>query len=430
MISIKDKKNCSGCSACASICPNQCITMTEDNEGFLYPKVNEDICINCGLCEKVCNELHPYEKSEPIHVFAAINKDEDIRLRSSSGGIFYLLAEKIIRESGVVFGARFDENWQVYIDYAEDLDGVEAFLGSKYVQARIGDAYKEVKHFLTQGRKVLFSGTPCQVAGLHKFLRKSYENLLSVDFVCHGTPSPKVWRMYLDEVVNEIRNIRSIGFRTKEKGWKNFCFNLRYNQSERTISMLSPHLDNPFMKAFLHDIILRPSCYECKAKGCSSKSDITLADFWGINTVFPELDDNKGTSLIFVNSIVGVKIFANLDIESKETNYAKIKPLNPACYKSSTKHPKRDEFFEKLDNYNLIQLIDDCTKGSIKQQLKRIVKRIVINVENAMGGVNCKNPQESTSINNVLSQESRIIYVNFRNKETGWMKYRFEIKVK
>lgn len=430
MISIIDKKNCSGCSACASICPKQCITMTEDNEGFLYPKVNEDICINCGLCEKVCNELHPYEKSEPIHVFAAINKDEDIRLRSSSGGIFYLLAEKIIRESGVVFGARFDENWQVYIDYAEDLDGVEAFLGSKYVQARIGDAYKEVKHFLTQGRKVLFSGTPCQVAGLHKFLRKSYENLLSVDFVCHGTPSPKVWRMYLDEVVNEIRNIRSIGFRTKEKGWKNFCFNLRYNQSERTISMLSPHLDNPFMKAFLHDIILRPSCYECKAKGCSSKSDITLADFWGINTVFPELDDNKGTSLIFVNSIVGVKIFANLDIESKETNYAKIKPLNPACYKSSTKHPKREEFFEKLDNYNLIQLIDDCTKGSIKQQLKRIVKRIVINVENAMGGVNCKNPQESTSINNVLSQESRIIYVNFRNKETGWMKYRFEIKVK
>ena len=430
MISIKDKKNCCGCSACASICPKQCITMTEDNEGFLYPQVNEDVCINCGLCEKVCNELYPYEKSEPIHVFAAINKDEDIRLRSSSGGIFYLLAKKTIREGGVVFGARFDESWQVYIDYAEDLDGVEAFLGSKYVQARIGDAYKEAKHFLTQGRKVLFSGTPCQVAGLHKYLRKSYENLLSVDFVCHGTPSPKVWRMYLDEVVNEIRNIRSIGFRSKEKGWKNFSFNLRYNQSERTISMLSSHLDNPFMKAFLHDIILRPSCYECKAKECSSKSDITLADFWGINTVFPEFDDNKGTSLIFVNSIAGEKIFTTLDIESKETNYTKIKPLNPACYKSSTKHPKREVFFEKLDNYNLIQLIDDCTKGSIKQQLKRIVKQIVINVENAMGGVNCKNPQEPTSINNVLSQESRIISVNFRNKETGWMKYKFEIILK
>lgn len=430
MISIKDKKNCCGCSACASICPKQCITMTEDNEGFLYPQVNEDICINCGLCEKVCNELHPYEKNAPIHVFAAINKNENIRLRSSSGGIFYLLAEKTIREGGVVFGARFDENWQVYIDYTEDLDGVEAFLGSKYVQARIEDAYKEAKHFLTQGRKVLFSGTPCQVAGLHKYLRKPYENLLSVDFVCHGAPSPKVWRMYLDEVVNEIRNIKFIGFRTKEKGWKNFCFNLRYNQSERTVSMLSPHLDNPFMKAFLHDIILRPSCYKCKAKGCSSKSDITLADFWGINTVFPEFDDNKGTSLIFVNSIVGEKIFTTLDIESKETNYAKIKSLNPACYKSSTKHPKREEFFEKLDNYNLIQLIDDCTKGSIKQQLKRIVKRIVINIENAMGGGNCKNPQESTSINNVLSQKCRIVSVNFRNKEIGWMKYRFEIKVK
>lgn len=188
IISIQNKKNCCGCSACSSICPKQCITMTEDDEGFLYPMINEESCINCGLCEKVCNELHPYDKRKPLRVLAVINKNEEIRLRSSSGGVFYILAEKIIREGGVVFGARFDETWQVLIDYADSMKGLQAFMGAKYVQARMANAYKDVKRFLTSGRMVLFTGTPCQIAGLHRFLRKSYDNLLTVDIICHGTP--------------------------------------------------------------------------------------------------------------------------------------------------------------------------------------------------------------------------------------------------
>lgn len=167
MIQITNKIDCCGCSACAMKCPKHCITMQADNEGFLYPVVNEADCIDCGLCEKVCHELHPYEERKPQNVYAAINKDEEIRLKSSSGGIFYLLAEKTITEGGVVFGARFDDQWQVVIDYADTLEGIKPFMGSKYLQARTATAFKDAEAFLKQGRKVLFSGSPCQIAGLH-----------------------------------------------------------------------------------------------------------------------------------------------------------------------------------------------------------------------------------------------------------------------
>lgn len=398
MISIQDKKNCCGCSACASICPKHCITMVEDDEGFLYPMVDESTCVNCGLCEKVCNELHPYDKREPMQVLAAINKNEEVRQKSSSGGIFYILAEKVIKEGGVVFGARFDENWQVVIDYAEDIKGVEAFMGSKYVQARVENAYKDVRRFLADGRKVLFTGTPCQVAGLHKFLRKPFDNLLIVDFICHGTPSPKVWRMYLDEVIKEGQRISSIEFRNKKKGWKNFSFNLRYNEADKTVSMLSPFYQNHYMKAFLQDIILRPSCYDCKAKGCSSQSDITIADFWGVGSVFPDMDDDKGTGLVFINTDKGNAALDYSRIDVAETTYERIKPLNPACYRSPKVHPKRENFFARLGQENLINLIKDCTRLTAHQRLrmllsrcKSIVKRILKSVIG--GGVNLKHLQ-------------------------------------
>lgn len=375
MIQINEKENCCGCSACASICPKHCITMKDDIEGFLYPKVDDEECVNCHLCEKVCNELHPFEKREPRQVLAAINKNEKVRLKSSSGGIFYVLAENVVRENGVVFGARFDENWQVVIDFTENVKGIESFMGSKYVQSRIANAYKDVRRFLTDGRKVLFSGTPCQVAGLHKFLRKSYDNLLTVDFVCHGTPSPKVWKMYLNEVTKEGQCISGIEFRNKNKGWKNFCFNLKYKEGNDTISKLSSFSENHYMKAFLQDIILRPSCYNCKAKGCSSQSDITIADFWGVNTIFPEMDDDKGTGLVFVNTDKGMTLLDFTQFDVKETTYERVKSLNPACYCSSKIHPKRKLFFHKLGCRNLISLIDYCTRPTPVQRAKLILIR-------------------------------------------------------
>lgn len=384
MIQITNKKNCCGCAACAQACPKQCISMVVDNEGFLYPIVDKSTCIECSLCEKVCHELHPMEECKPLKVLAAINKDEEVRLKSSSGGIFYLLAEKIISDGGVVFGARYDEQWQVIIDYAETMEGVKSFMGSKYVQARTESAFNKAKKFLLEGRKVLFTGTPCQIAGLHYFLHKPYANLLTVDFICHGTPSPKVWSMYLDEVLREGQRISNVEFRNKKKGWKNFCFNLSYNENDKTVSMLSPFSQNHYMKAFLRNVILRPSCYACKANSGRSHSDITIADFWGINTIFPDMDDDKGTGLVFINTDKGALSLNKEKMTTAETDYDRVKPLNSACYRSPMEHPKRAEFFNRLDKEpSIITLIKECTTLTFKQRIWNLIgmhKQLTIRV--------------------------------------------------
>lgn len=245
MIEIKNKKDCCGCHACVSVCAKHCITMQTDSEGFLYPVVDKDSCTDCGLCEKVCPVIHQSAPVGPQATYIAINRDEGIRLQSSSGGIFSLLAEKIISEGGVVFGARFDENWDVVHAWTDTIEGIAPFRSSKYVQSRIGNTYREARAFLQQGRKVLFSGTPCQIAGLKKYLRKEYDNLLTVDFICHGVPSAGVWQRYLSELREELRAERGVGkntvplsmdelpvitgisFRDKTNGWKKIGFLLR-----------------------------------------------------------------------------------------------------------------------------------------------------------------------------------------------------------
>lgn len=437
MINITDKHNCCGCSACSSICPKHCITMQADNEGFLYPVVNKADCIDCGLCENVCHELHPYAERKPLNVYAAINKVEEVRLKSSSGGIFYLLAEKTIAEGGVVFGARFDEQWQVVIDYAETMEGVKAFMGSKYVQARMATAYADAKRFLTEGRKVLFSGTPCQIAGLHHFLRKPYDNLLSVDIICHGTPSPKVWGMYLDEVVTAGRKaINDVQFRNKRNGWKAFNFTMEYNKDEQSVSLCSHHQQNHFMRAFLRDMILRPSCYQCQAKSGRSHSDITIADFWGINTEMPEMDDDKGTGLVLVNTDKG---HASLDwskTNHKETTSDIAIGHNPAYFRSVAANPKRAEFFARIDETeNVNALIVDCLRPTLKQRLrmslslcKQLIKRIL---RFATGGGKTKIAiqPEMVSIPQIPDNAS-VASITFRNKYKGWKSYRLKIKIR
>lgn len=203
MINIQDKKDCCGCSACASVCPKHCITMSEDSEGFIYPCVDESVCVDCHLCERVCPIINYGNDREPLAVYAAKNPDESIRMQSSSGGVFTLLAERVIDEGGVVFGATFNDRWEVVHDYVETKEELAKFRGSKYVQSKIGDSYQKAKAFLKNNRKVLFSGTPCQIAGLKKYLRKDYDNLLAVDFICHGVPSPGVFRTYLQEEIDK-----------------------------------------------------------------------------------------------------------------------------------------------------------------------------------------------------------------------------------
>lgn len=452
MIDIKDKSNCCGCGACVLSCPKRCISLYDDNEGFLYPHVNVESCVDCGLCEKVCPVAEPYDERYPLQTFAAINKDENVRIESSSGGIFTMIAEQIIAKNGIVFGARFDDNWQVVLDYTSTVEGLSAFRGSKYVQARTEDTFKQCRDFLNQGRNVLFSGTPCQIAGLKHFLRKDYENLLTVDFVCHGIPSPKVWAKYLSEVVKTL-DIKGISMRDKRReGWKRFNFVIDYDEGNSLISLSSWHKKNDFMNAFLQDVILRPSCYNCKSKEFRSHSDITIADFWGIHKVCPDMDDDKGTGLVLVHSERGRHFFPTEKVHCKEVSFEEGSRSNPAIYRSAKPWPRRNDFFSKLDSKDsVIELIRDTLKPSLKTRIiarivyiKHIPKRIAQkvyriitgggkSVQVSYNGINgadsfVKNPSNRNMIKVLQAHPYKIDSIIFRSKDIGWSVYQMKIQ--
>lgn len=406
MIHIIDKSKCCGCNACVQRCPKQCITMQEDEEGFLYPMVNQSVCIDCGLCEKICPILNPNESRQPLRVFAAKNRNEDQRLRSSSGGIFILLAEHIIKQGGVVFGARFDKNWEVEHAYAETLEELEPLMRSKYVQSRIGNTYKEAEQFLKQGRQVMFVGTPCQIAGLKKFLRKEYENLLAVDFICHGVPSPGVWRRYLKEIKSERSEgagknsvlssslksksvITGINFREKQLGgygWKKYGFvvyaMLPDKGDKNTVLLSTTFGSNTYMKGFLSNLYLRPSCYKCPAKAGRSTSDLTIGDFWGIAKFKPEFDDDKGVGAILVYTLKGELILNSMDIEVLQMNYSEVTDCNPVIYSSVVIPLKRKlfwKFFFEMHNIesSILYALRLRKGGKIIGLIKMIVSKIL-----------------------------------------------------
>lgn len=393
MINITDKHNCCGCEACVQACPKQCISFNEDTEGFRYPQVDESRCVECDACERACPVLSPYESRKPLQQLAAINPDSTIREASSSGGIFTMLAEQVINTGGVVYGVRFDENWQAIFDHTETIEGLAAFRGSKYIQARVGSTFIEVKEFLKSGRKVMFTGTPCQVAALRHFLHREYDHLLLVDFICHGVPSPKVWSRYLNEVTqNAMHSICDVQFRNKKQGWKRYNFNLTYDNGGQAYKISSWHQQNHYMRLFLNDVISRPSCHECKSKEGRSGSDLTIADFWGIDKLNPQMDDDKGTSLVLVNTNKGAATYSNLQLDSWEAQYEDIIKYNPGL-RNASMHPKRSLFFAYLDDCeSIISLIDDTLRLSFTQRLKRLIKRILHKVEGTFKKLKIKKP--------------------------------------
>lgn len=348
MIDIVDKTDCCGCNACVQCCSKQCITMQEDEEGFLYPSVDKNLCINCGLCEKVCSVINQYESCEPLIAYAAKNQDTNIQASSSSGGIFTSIAEIVIREDGVVFGARFDDKWEVVHDYIETIDELIVFRGSKYVQSRIGNSFLEAEGFLKQGRKVLFTGTPCQISGLNHFLHKDYDNLLTLDVACHGVPSPLVWREYL-KYTTENRHISYISFRDKRISWEQYGLSVRTRDfdesSDEERDCFEPVHNNLYMQIFLKDLDLRSSCHACTAKVGRSHSDITLADFWGIQSVNPSLHDKRGVSLVLANSEKGSKVIDKLGIDKTDVPFLTAIRYNPSLIKSTPKPKQRAEFW-------------------------------------------------------------------------------------
>ena len=409
MIQTTEKKDCCGCSACVQRCPKQCISLQEDNEGFLYPKVDEDTCIHCGLCEKVCPIINQAVKINPLKVLAVKNRNEEERMNSSSGGVFLPLAREVIAKGGVVFGAVYDEQWEVHHVYAEKIEDVYPMMGSKYLQSRIENTYRETEQFLKQGREVMFVGSPCQIAGLRTFLRgKEYSNLLTVDFLCHGVPSPGVWRRYLAETYSEVslkekcrlqaaagKNsvllsslnatspIGDIKFRDKrESGWKNFRFVVRQKSAFKAdkISVLSSdiHYDNPFMRGFLSDIYLRPSCYECKCKNGVNHSDLTIGDYWAARVTDQDFDDDKGVGLVLVNTSKGKEYFDRLNMTVRKSDLDKANLCNGGFNEHTHAHPKRALFFALIYQGKTIKdAVDICLKISLSSRVKNKTKRLV-----------------------------------------------------
>lgn len=374
MIKIIDKKECCGCYACKNICPKDCIDMNIDEEGFWYPKVDTKKCINCNLCEKVCPFIEDPKKEEFNHTaYACKNKNEQVRLESSSGGVFSNLCEYVIGKGGVVFGAAFNENLEVEHMEATTIEECKKFRGSKYVQSKVGDCYIKIKEYLNDGRLVLFSGVPCQIEGLNLYLRKSYSNLINVDVICHGVPSPLVFSIYKMTLSKEyLSNIVDIKFRDKTEGWKKFSYLTKFENNSIYRKLLN---EDNYMKGFLSDLYLRPSCYDCKSKDFKSNSDILLGDYWGIQDIHPEFDDDKGVSLVIVNSIKGKEVFDciynNMDVIDTNIDYAITK--NTPIIKSVTYNKNRDKFFSELKYNNLYYLIDKYTKLPL-------ISKIIINI--------------------------------------------------
>lgn len=364
---------CCGCSACVNVCPKQCLTMKADQEGFFFPTLSDaTVCIDCNLCDMVCFVLHPSDTKKPIGCIGVKNKNEVVREKSSSGGLFSALAEFVINNGGVVFGARFSESWQVVIDYTEKLDGIDAFRGAKYVQAMVENSYLHAKSFLDSGRKVLYSGTYCQIAGLHHFLRKDYDNLISVDVVCHSVPSPLVWERYLSEI-SSTSEIMSVNFRDKTTGWTKYGYNLCVSLKNGIKYNIPASAE--YMKCLTMNITTRPSCSHCMAREGRSCSDITIGDYWGVWDIQPEFDDNKGVSIALVNTDKIKNIIESMDMDVTNVSIVEACKYNSGLTKSTPNHSHRKKFFEAINDGTSVKkamkiAINEVEKPSFFTRLK------------------------------------------------------------
>ena len=378
-------RDCTGCTACEAACPVRCIEMKPDQFGFSHPKITEpDKCLKCGKCDAVCPvACDKTACSEKEHAFAAFTKDQTIRERSSSGGIFSELSMQIIGAGGAVYGAVYDDDFSVKHLRIDNADDLQRCCGAKYSQSRLDNTFEQVKRDLKTEKTVLFSGSPCQVAGLHAFLGSDSDHLFCIDFVCHGVPSPAAWKEYLKYRSRESP-ITSINMRSKETGWSryNYSIVIKYEDGSQYASKSS---SDPYLKLFVGDFINRESCENCHFKGYNRYSDVTLADFWGIWDLYPEMDDDKGTSALIVHTHKGAELLKKCKdkIVLKEVSPDEISKQNPSILFSSKAKPQRNDALKLAADGEYDKVIDLCFPqpefaekmrrklGSLLQKMKR-----------------------------------------------------------
>ena len=339
---------CTGCSACVNRCPKQAISFILNNEGFWYPSVSQNKCIHCNLCVSTCPILKPKQNlnfSEPV-VYAAWNKNENVRIQSTSGGVFSALAEVFIRCGGCVIGARYCDDFTITHCIIEQEEDIPLLRQSKYAQSELHDIFREIRRRLKLGEKVLFCGTPCQSAGLKSFLNEGYSNLYTCDFICRGVISPKVYRKFLSDMSQKNGSaLRMVQFKNKDYGWNRFSTKLGF-QNETVYQEDRDH--DFYMRGYLkHNLYLRPSCHECPSKSLKSGSDLTIGDFWGVQHIMPQVDDNKGISVVLVNSERGDRFLQSTELCIWEVDYASVLRFNPSIEQSVRWDKKRKLFYEQ-----------------------------------------------------------------------------------
>ena len=385
MKKIQEKDNCTGCTACENICPKKCISMIEDKYGFKYPEINEKECIDCNLCKKVCPIINKVQYSKNSYVYAIINKNDEVRKESSSGGFFSVVAEYVLDQKGIVFGAAYNDKYEVEHIGIESKNDIYMLRGAKYVQSNLENTFQFVKKELLKKRIVLFSGTGCQVSGLKKYLQKEYDNLICMDLVCHGVPSPKIWKKYVENrtrIDNEEKLPKRVNMRSKETGWSRYSYSIQFFYDEEKQYLQSSAKDS-FMRAFISDLCSRPSCAKCEFKGINRNSDFTLGDYWGIWNQDLSMDDNKGTSLVYVHSKKGREILEKIrnNIIIKKMNIDKSWEENPSVIYSSELHQQFDLFYERINRgdefENVVHdILDVKDKKKIVKKLKSFFHKI------------------------------------------------------
>lgn len=357
MIKIQRKEDCCGCSACMSACPVHCIEMKEDKEGFIYPQVDSERCINCHKCEKVCPVINNPINDRKPEAFLARTKDSNLLQKCTSGGVFTEIAREIIKHGGIVYGVVYADDFKVQHERIADLEGIERLPGSKYVQSDVGITFSQVKEDVEAGKQVVFCGTPCQVAGLRKHLGKDYKNILLIDLICHGVPSPKLWENYVEYLEQRHGKLKYANFRSKRLGYH---VSVMEEQFENGKSQIGSARTNLMSKCFFQNVADRPICYVCPFKTVSRCSDITIFDGWHASDYVVKLeDDNKGYTIILTQSdkgreyIKGVNNFILYEIVTD-----KAIALDGRMATNSVQRPQsRDIFYELLDQKGIEETV-------------------------------------------------------------------------
>lgn len=369
-----DRERCTGCGACAVVCGRAAIRMQPDEDGFQYPQIDRMLCVDCGKCNAVCPVPAVPEKSNhPENAWMAYTKDEALRRASSSGGVFSMLANQILSRGGVVFGcAMSDDCYSACHTGVDSAEGLEKLRGSKYVQSDLGDTIRQARTELDAGRWVLFSGTPCQVAGLKAVLgNKNYEKLLTVDLICHGVPSPAVWERYVRETEAEYgAKVTGVSFRDKSRGWKNFSLALELSNGMTRSQTVA---EDPYLRGFIGNLYLRRSCHQCVFKGTGYRSDLTLADFWGVERFCPEENNDRGVSVVIAHTRSGMQWMDALgqDAVMKTVEMENMETANPSYYRSAPANPLRERVLKEIKNNTTRKVVEKYWGKSLISKIRR-----------------------------------------------------------